>query len=158
MRRTLVLLTLSFCVCTLAYAQQDELTEEEKALVDRGFLPADYRGLIPPDSLGLNVYYSSDHAYRVRIFSQKGIVTKMDLPRGTLLNVQADQTLNPPQNDPKAIRKSFRGDIILRVRREDEWQPQTEGRASFAIMARSPLEMVLKDVSIEVEKVQEQED
>jgi len=156
MQKVILLLLPTLFLTLSALAQQPEPTEAEREqnaqqLIDQGVLPPNFESLLPPDSLGLNTYYSPERAYRVYITSKQGIVSTLDVPLGTHLNVQADQALNLERQELTATSNAvYRGDIIIRTRRKDEVEA-SDGSAAFAIMAKSPVAMVLRDVVVEVE-------
>ncbi len=164
MPKTLQLLLVIALFCPPAFAQQTDFTEEEREqgaqmLIEKGVLPEDWGSLLPADSLGLNAYFSPKRAHRVRISSSQGVVSVLEVPRGTWLNVQADQEVNAgwqARANTTVGPPVFRGDVALRTRRADEVE-ESDGSALFAVMARSPVEVMLRDVVVEVKAVKLEE-
>jgi hypothetical protein len=164
MPKAIRLLLIAAFLCPPTLAQPAPLTEEQREraaqdLIDRGTFPVDWESRLPPDSLGLNAYYSPELAYHVRILSKQGVVSTLEVPQGTWLNVQANQELNAgpeARSDVSNGSAVYRGNIVLRTRRADEVE-EADGSALFAVMSRSPVVMTLLNVVVEIEGVKLEE-
>lgn len=160
--RNLILIVLgSLVLCLPSLAQETAQAEQERTpqaqeLIDRGLIPANYKELLPPDSLALNVHYSARHTYQVQISSAEGDVSTLSVPRGTYLNIQADPAANPGSQTPITESENvFYGDIVLRTRRVDEVR-EDEPSAAFAVMANAPTKMVFRDAVVQVQRASEE--
>ena len=98
-----------------------------------------------------NHFYAPIQAYKVTIESEKGIVTVLEVPPGVFLNVQGYVNQNPSVRERTTDPRTFRGELVIRSRRADE-REVGESRALHEIMAKSPLEMHLKNAVVVVEK------
>ena len=104
--------------------------------------------------LDSNVYFGSVCSYRVTVQSENGMVSVLDVPRGVLLSVHTEAEYPRPVDRPRGFPWTFDGNIIIRMRRADEVAPG-ESRVSHEIMARAPLSIVLRDVTVVVEKLED---
>lgn len=98
------------------------------------------------DQPSCQVFYSSQGAKTVTIQSDNGPVTTMEIPDGVYLNVAYTQRVKT------ATGAIFQGETtIIRLRRKDEVAAD-ESRISRDIMAKGPLEIVLKNAVVRVER------
>lgn len=104
---------------------------------------------IPP--LG-QVFYGAGQPFRVTVQSDRGVVLVLEVPQGVLLSVEYDDPRVPSEDH-----RTFRGDVIIRTRREDE-VAATEGRSAHDIMLKAPVELVLTQVVVVVEPMKKNEE
>lgn len=94
-------------------------------------------------------FFGPARAYRVKIESEGGVVSTLELPKGVYLSLYGASGSKRGEMDASTGTQTFSGDLTLRIRRADEL---VEGESAKAvdIMARAPLAMELRNVSVEV--------
>lgn len=107
----------------------------------------------PPAEGTFSTYFSPKQSVKLTITSENGIVSVLEVREGVILNVVASEERNPGFNEPMELPRTYRGDITIRLRRQDEVQ-ETESRVAQEIMARAPLEMTLKNAVVLLETVE----
>lgn len=85
--------------------------------------------------------------YRVTIESAGGLVATLEVPDGVFLSLTGPAYPEPGESALSGRR--FRGNVTIRTRRDDE-REEGESNLADAIMAKSPLEVSLEDVIVEV--------
>jgi hypothetical protein len=133
MNKSLVFLFLFLAGCSSAFAQ----------------------AVSPPWPEGaLSAYFGPNQALMLTVTSENGIVSVLDVPKGVFLNVVAVEDQNPGIMESLELPITFRGDMTIRTRREDEIE-KPQGRAAHEFMATSPLVMTLKSAVVILEAVEE---
>ena len=106
--------------------------------------------VFPPGTI--NHYYLPSTAFKVTIESESGLVSVVNIPLGVFLNVQFYEEKNPEYHEWKGGARTFRGDIVIRARREDEIE-SGESNAAHDLMAKSPFQISLSNAVVLVEKI-----
>lgn len=140
MKPLFLILALMVCSSAVAFAQDNPSAQK-----------------VSMDPVVSNTYYAAVQAYRVTIESANGMVSVLDVPRGVLLNVQTNTVQNDDIEQVQDLPHTFRGDLVIRTRRVDEVEA-SEGLMSKNIMAKAPVEMVVKNGVVVVEKVEPETD
>ena len=86
----------------------------------------------------------------IKIQSENGIVTTLEIPKGVFFSIQATEKSNPDRSE-EAYPKMYKGDIVIRTRRADE-VGENEGRGAWEMMQLSPFQLALENVTVIVEK------
>lgn len=131
---TKLIASIIICIALLISSSSGEPFAPPKVCVDDG---------------SFRTFFSTKVAHKVSIRSEGGVVILLEAPAGVLLSIfgEAGATRNKlGEIDDSA---SFSGDLTLRARRGDEIV-EGESRTADDIMAKAPLEMKLKDVSVTV--------
>ena len=97
----------------------------------------------------MHIYYNADKAHTVSIESDSGPTAVLQVPHGVLLGLRITGAGNPPMPEALALPQSFRGDIEIRARREDEIT-EDESRGARELMARAPVVLEVTDVVVRV--------
>lgn len=93
-------------------------------------------------------YYHPRQAWKVTIQTDNGVLSVLEVPEGVYLSVQASEAQNPISEGSTDIHGAYQGDIVIRTCRVDETQ---ENESLDEKMAKSPLEMSLKNATVIVE-------
>ncbi len=104
------------------------------------------------DDGSFRTFFSTTGAHRVSIRSELGVVTVLEVPDGVLLSICGDAGAIRSKLGEIDDTASFTGNLTLRARRSDEII-EGESRTADDIMAKAPLEMKLKRVSVTVDTV-----
>ena len=105
-------------------------------------------------SKSLNTYFPADRAWKVTIESANGLLLEFDVTPGVFLSIHVNAEPFEAAEE-MAEARHWKGDVFLRMRRYDEIA-LTESKAGRDIMAKSPLEMNLKDVVVQVAEIQDE--
>lgn len=100
----------------------------------------------------LRIFYTAEEAHQVTVESRGGTVAVLDFPAGVLLGLAILASGNPPMPDALALPNTFRGDIEILARRQDEVAPD-EATGAREIMAKGPVLVRLTDVVVHVKTV-----
>jgi hypothetical protein len=112
------------------------------------------QAVTPPWPEGsFSAYFGPNQSLKLTVTTENGIVSVLNVPRGVFLNVVATEKQNPDFEEATSFPRSFRGDIIIRTRREDEIQ-KSDSRIAHEFMAASPLEMKLDNAVVLLEVVE----
>ena len=100
----------------------------------------------------VSAYFGPGQHPRLTITTANGVVSVLDVPQGVFLNVIGPEKANPGVAETKDFPRTFKGDITIRTRRKDEIG-ESESTAAREFMAKSPLEMSVKNASVLLEVV-----
>ena len=97
-------------------------------------------------------YFGPGLEFEVTIYSDKGVVSVMEVPEGVFLGVSGEpgSKYEKPERDGEPY--TFSGDLTIRTRRADE-MADGESRSAGDIMAKAPVVIELGNALVAVKKI-----